>query len=380
MPNGSNRTEKQHYVPRVYLKGFALQYLDKCSENSKSSKTKCCVFYYDLQERTQSKIVVPVNSVCFERDLCEVTGKKGEVVYDNRLENCFSILENRYAKLRTNIEKKAFVKDNYKTKCFLTRDEKLHLMGYMTIQILRTPTFLNLALKVAQEVWEKGKSEEQLKNIVRIQCLSFIDTYYKKDENDVCNNKKFVRISDNQFEILGSIIGPMVGMSFMIGVDNESRLITSDNPVYIRNSNKDCFMNSGDTQNDEIIFSITASLCLIMVGTIKANPQFSDIPFILLTGKDTLQAQEESMKCGADVFLRKPTSINVLQDTLQNQLMRSKKIQQKISHNYPQMAIYNRLTSEETELAQKIISIINKNISNPELDEFVHLILSFLFL
>ena len=37
MPNGSNRTEKQHYVPRVYLKGFAPQYLDKCSENSKSS-------------------------------------------------------------------------------------------------------------------------------------------------------------------------------------------------------------------------------------------------------------------------------------------------------------------------------------------------------
>lgn len=266
MPNGSNRTEKQHYVPRVYLKGFAPQYLDKCSENSKSSKTKYCVFYYDLQERTQSNIAVPINSVCFERDLYELTGKKGEVVYDNRLENCFSILEKRYAKLRTNIEKKAFVKDNYKTKCFLTRDEKLQLMGYMTIQILRTPTFLNLALKVAQEVWENGKSEEQLKNIVRIQCLSFIDTYYKKDENDVCNNKKFVRISDNQFKILGLIIGSMSGMSFMIGVDNESRLITSDNPVYIRNSNKDCFMNGGDTQNDEIIFPITARLCLIMVG------------------------------------------------------------------------------------------------------------------
>lgn len=39
-----------------------------------------------------------------------------------------------------------------------------------------------------------------------------------------------------------------------------------------------------------------------LCATIKANPQFSDIPFILLTGKDTLQAQEESMKCGADVF------------------------------------------------------------------------------
>ena len=67
MPNGSNRTEKQHYVPRVYLKGFAPQYLDKCSENSKSSKIKYCVFYYDLQERTQSNISVPINSVSFKK-------------------------------------------------------------------------------------------------------------------------------------------------------------------------------------------------------------------------------------------------------------------------------------------------------------------------
>lgn len=99
------------------------------------------MFYYDLQEGTQSKIAVPTNSVCFENDLYEVTGKSGEIVYDNRLENCFSGLESKYAELRTNIKNKAFIKENYKTKCFLTRDEKLHLMGYMTIQLLRTPTF-----------------------------------------------------------------------------------------------------------------------------------------------------------------------------------------------------------------------------------------------
>lgn len=266
MPNGSNRTEKQHYVPQVYLKGFAPQYVYQSREKNKNSKTKYGVFYYDLQERTQSKIAVPIKSVCFENDLYEVTGKNGEVVYDNRLENCFSVLEKHYSELRTNIEKKAFVKDNYKTKSFLSRDEKMHLMGYMTIQLLRTPTFLSLALKVAQEVWKNDKSEEQLKNIVRIQCLSFIDTYCRNDEKYVDNNKKFVGISDNQFEILGSIIRPMVGMSFMIGVDNKSRLITSDNPVYIRNSNKECLMKGEDVQNDEIIFPITASLCLIMVG------------------------------------------------------------------------------------------------------------------
>ncbi|HAQ91220.1 MAG TPA: hypothetical protein DCR89_09895, partial [Coprococcus sp.] len=111
MPNGSNRTEKQHYVPQVYLKGFAPQYVYQSREKNKNSKTKYGVFYYDLQERTQSKIAVPIKSVCFENDLYEVTGKSGEIVYDNRLENRFSRLESRYAELRTNIENKAFIKE-----------------------------------------------------------------------------------------------------------------------------------------------------------------------------------------------------------------------------------------------------------------------------
>ena len=71
MPNGSNRTEKQHYVPQVYLKGFASQYVYQSREKNKNSKTKYGVFYYDLQERTQSKIAVPIKSVCFENDLYE---------------------------------------------------------------------------------------------------------------------------------------------------------------------------------------------------------------------------------------------------------------------------------------------------------------------
>lgn len=45
MPNGSNRTRKQHYVPQVYLRGFAPQYLNKCSENSKNSKPIIRIVY-----------------------------------------------------------------------------------------------------------------------------------------------------------------------------------------------------------------------------------------------------------------------------------------------------------------------------------------------
>lgn len=262
MPNGSNRTKKQHYVPQVYLRGFAPQYLIKCSEKNKHTKTKYGVFYYDLQERTQSKIAVPINSICFENDLYEVTGKSGEIVYDNRLEKRFSVLEKRYAKLRNDIEKKAFVKDNYKTKCFLTNDEKMHFIGYITIQLLRTPNFLENVFTVVKNNNDYKITDKQLMNLVRVKCLSFLDTY----QYDVEHDKKIGVISDEQMMLLSSIIRPMVGMSFMIGVDNKSRLITSDNPVYIRNSNKECFMKGEDVQNDEIIFPITSSLCLIMVG------------------------------------------------------------------------------------------------------------------
>lgn len=262
MPNGSNRTKKQHYVPQVYLRGFAPQYLNKRSENSKKPKLKYGVFYYDLQERIQSKIAVPTNSVCFENDLYEVTGKSGEIVYDNRLENCFSILERRYAELRTNIEKKAFVKDNYKTKCFLTRDEKMHFIGYITVQLLRTSHFLNSALDVAKKIDCDGKTDRQLMNLVRLTCLLFLCSNQENVEQD----KSSGVIRDSQMRVLNAIMGPMFGMSLMIGVDNEAMLITTDNPVYMVHSNRDYIIDDEYIENDEIIFPITASLCLIMVG------------------------------------------------------------------------------------------------------------------
>lgn len=128
----------------------------------------------------------------------EVTGKSGEIVYDNRLENCFSILERRYAELRTNIEKKAFVKDNYKTKCFLTRDEKMHFIGYITVQLLRTPHFLNSALDVAKKIDCDGKTDRQLMNLVRLTCLLFLCSNQENVEQD----KSSGVIRDSQMRVL----------------------------------------------------------------------------------------------------------------------------------------------------------------------------------
>lgn len=101
---------------------------------------------------------------------------------------------------------------------------------------------------------------------------------------------------------------------------------------------------------------------------IKNDSHFCDIPFILLTGKDTTQAMEESIKCGADVFLQKPTSLEIIHNTIKNQLSRSSRTQQRISQNFAKVALDSRLTQEEKELANRIIEIIKGNISDTELD------------
>lgn len=101
---------------------------------------------------------------------------------------------------------------------------------------------------------------------------------------------------------------------------------------------------------------------------IKNDSHFCDIPFILLTGKDTTQAMEESIKCGADVFLQKPVSLEIIQNTIKNQLSRSSRTQQRISQNFAKVALDSRLTQEEKEMANRIIEIIKENISDTELD------------
>ena len=102
-------TKKQHYVPQVYLRGFS-------TDNKQ-------IWSYMIDSLDNGKYV-PIESICREKYLYEVKDDEGNWLAPNRIEKKLSILEGMFAENLRILEKKAFLKENYRTKCFLTKDEK----------------------------------------------------------------------------------------------------------------------------------------------------------------------------------------------------------------------------------------------------------------
>ena len=55
---------------------------------------------------------------------------------------------------------------------------------------------------------------------------------------------------------------------------------------------------------------------LDFLGHVRENPQFSAIPFILLTAAPAVQWQQQATQLGANAFLPKPFKIDLLKKTI----------------------------------------------------------------
>ena len=67
MANGDKRTRKQHYIPQVYLRGFSPEYKQKDSRGK--DILKYTIHCFDLEKMKQYPKAVPIDSICFEKDL-----------------------------------------------------------------------------------------------------------------------------------------------------------------------------------------------------------------------------------------------------------------------------------------------------------------------
>ena len=241
IPKGSEITKKQHYIPQVYLRGFSPEY-----GNNDIPVSKHTVFCHDLTGRNQFRDPIPIKSICYEKDLYEVTGRDGEIVLPNHLEHFFSIIENMFGKYRCEHENKAFLEENYKTKCFLTNEEKAFWMTYIIIQMLRMPKALQLAENLSLKIWENEINTKQAKNIARMYCLPF---FREMEENN-----------SEELAVFNALLNPMVTMTFGVGVDRQAKIITSDKPIYVYAQEVPC------TEYKKIIFPISAKVCLFLYG------------------------------------------------------------------------------------------------------------------
>jgi DNA-binding cell septation regulator SpoVG len=202
------------------------------------------IYCYDLKNRQQSGLI-PIKSICYEKNLYEVTNDQGEIILQNYLEKVFGLLERMFSTYRTKLERKAFNEENYKIRCFLTREEKIFWTTFIVVQTLRSPQILREAAKALKDVVGEGLNDAQARNISRLYCLPF-----------------FREINENTSEavLFTRLLEPMMDMSFAVCVDKESRIITSDKTMYV-------YAPKFPTKEyEKIIFPITAEICLILLG------------------------------------------------------------------------------------------------------------------
>lgn len=102
--------------------------------------------------------------------------------------------------------------------------------------------------------------------------------------------------------------------------------------------------------------------------TVKADVEFSHVPVILLTAKNTLQSKIEGLELGADAYLEKPFSPAHLQAQIANLLMNRTKIKEHFA-NTPLAHIKSMAyTKADEHFLEQLHEAIEKNLSDSELD------------
>lgn len=233
-------TKKQHYIPQVYLRGFSPQYQGK---NKTLPNGKYTIYFYDLEMKKQSKMAVPIKSICYEECLYEMRGDAGKFVCDNHLESFFSVIERWFGAYRNKLERKAFLEENYNTKCFLTKEEQLFWAAYIIIQMSRLPNVLNAVEQEIKKYMTCASDNMLAHDAARWYCLPF-----------------FSEINEETGQIIKTLLKPMENMHIGVGVDLQGRIITTDNPVYVETSEWPC------DECNKIIFPISSQLCLFLFG------------------------------------------------------------------------------------------------------------------
>ncbi|WP_207420655.1 hybrid sensor histidine kinase/response regulator transcription factor [Desertivirga brevis] len=101
---------------------------------------------------------------------------------------------------------------------------------------------------------------------------------------------------------------------------------------------------------------------------VRENENISHIPFIMLTAKTSLEAQISGIENGADYYLTKPVSAQLLLQTVNNIFKQRQKLKDHYTRGH-QVEIRELVHSaKEKNFMDKILEIIEKNIENPDFD------------
>ena len=101
---------------------------------------------------------------------------------------------------------------------------------------------------------------------------------------------------------------------------------------------------------------------------IKENLETSHIPFMMLTARQALASNIEGIESGADFYFAKPLSMELLLLTLHNIFEQREKLKERYLMDVHIEARELVYTAKDKELIDRLLRIIEENLSDPDLD------------
>lgn len=108
---------------------------------------------------------------------------------------------------------------------------------------------------------------------------------------------------------------------------------------------------------------------LSFASTLKQNKLWSHIPLILLSALHHEDDQVKGLESGADVYVTKPFNVKYLEKVAYRLIRREKDLKEYYNSAFSTFTLKegNCLHKEEQDFLEKMIEVIEKNLSNPEL-------------
>ena len=236
MPSERPFTVNEHYIPRIYLKGFSE------TKGQNTNKEKSFVWQFNVKKILQTSVPVNINKICYEKNLYELRNEDGLFIARNTIEKAFSKIEGSFGKVIESIQKRSL--DNKCENCcsFLSDEEKSILIIFITSLIYRDPVTLERGIDYIKDV-EPNVSYEEAKIFTLMNLLPLgLDSQW--DQNT----------------IIRTAIENLSGMAFQIGQAPDDIIITSDRPIvqWLHNGKKFPYRPKA------LVFPLTSRLVLYL--------------------------------------------------------------------------------------------------------------------
>jgi hypothetical protein len=213
------KIKHQHFIPRSYLRYFA-----------QNKKEKKFVDAYNIQ--TGQKINASTKSVCVKANLYTLPAEKDGDPY---------LLEKFYAREIDSVYPEVYKLLIDKSVKSISNRQKHKIIYTLMSLYFRTPKFLNLLNKVTDDIIDRSlKMTDRARDIIKIDMdgrkIEFARSEADKIKEQLASENRMVYLK-TQFEMWHEFVSYKYKCGISVfEIDDDTDLITSDNPVSIHSS------------------------------------------------------------------------------------------------------------------------------------------------